>query len=282
MTARTDPAPEKPPRSRGLPSALWSLWGPDAFDSRPPTHRKLSFQQRQGRGVRPRADVYLPDGAGPHPSVMLIHGGGFVIGSRKMKPMRFLATRLCEAGFAVTPIDYRLIFRGGRLEEQLADVAAAWAWWRSSADEYGLDPARMSMLGISAGAALTLLHASRSEAEGLERVVSVYGLYDFTWLGGAMARWMRKLVLRTRDSETWRAQSPLERCEVPVPLLLIHGTADLLVPLEQCERLAARREELGLETATRVYPDQPHGFLNDATRQATDEAVSDILEFLRG
>ena len=116
--------------------------------------------------------------------------------------------------------------------------------------------------------------------EGVVCLVSVYGLYDFTWLGGALARWMRKLVLRTRDPATWRAQSPIEQCDVPVPLLLIHGTADLLVPLEQCERLAGRREELGLETATRVYPDQPHGFLNDARRDATEEAVAEILGFL--
>src|SRR5690606_24657302 len=93
----------------------------------------------------PRADLYLPRGAGPHASVLLVHGGAFLIGSRAMRPVRFLADRLRAAGFAVAATDYRLLLRGARdLDAQVADVRAALLGWSALARELELDPARTS------------------------------------------------------------------------------------------------------------------------------------------
>ena len=104
------------PQSRGVLRALWLLATPPAFEPRLPHAEAERFRSRRARGIAPLADVYLPDGPGPHPSVIIVHGGGFVIGSRRMKPVRYLATRLCAAGYAAAALDYRMIFRGGRLE----------------------------------------------------------------------------------------------------------------------------------------------------------------------
>lgn len=273
-TTRSGP----PPRLTGVAKAVWTLLQPANFEAAAPKLRAHAYR-RPTRGIPPRVDAYLPDGDGPHPSVIITHGGGFVIGSRDMKPVRYLATRLVEAGYAVAAYDYRMIFRGGRLREALDDTAAVAAWWRLQADGLALDPQRISLAGFSAGATLSLLHAAESE-HTYDRLVSFYGVYDFSYLGGTLAGWMRRLLLRSADPEDWRKHSPLHQPISSLPLLLIHGTADTLVPIEHARRLAAHRREHGSPAELYEIPDEPHGFVNDAQLPATREAVDKAISFL--
>ena len=239
--------------------ALWSLYRPAAIDCPEPTRTAVY------RGSQ-RADVYLaerPAGG----SVVLVHGGGFVLGSRRMKPMRFLASRLLKAGFGVCAVDYRLLGRGGRLENATDDVRFAIDWWRRESG------APVSLLGVSAGATLALL----AEAE-VERLVSVFGLYDLAWLSGPAASLLPRLLVGPR--ETWRTRSPIEASPGAAPLLLLHGTADGLCPVGQAQAMTARREALGLPTRLVLYDGAPHAFLNDLGPLA-ETAAADIVEFLR-
>jgi len=272
--------PAAPP-SRGILNALWTLAQPPGFAPRAPHAAGERFRTTAARGIAPLVDVYLPDTPGPHASVVIVHGGGFVVGSRRMKPVRYLATRLCEAGIAAAAIDYRMIFRGGRLAESLADLDAASEWWFGQSARFGLDPGRVAMAGFSAGATLTLLHASAAQPERYHRLISFFGVYDFGYLNGRLAQLMRQLLLRTGDPAAWTAHSPLECCRTDAPLLLVHGAADTLVPIEHARRLRARREALGLPVRLLEYADTPHGFLNDARLQATRDAADQVIAFLR-
>jgi acetyl esterase len=260
----------------GLFPALAALLAPPRFAARAPTLAGLAYAERRGRGVAPLADVYLPDAGGPRPSVVLVHGGAFLIGSRRMKPVRFLATRLAEAGFAVLAIDYRLAFRGGRLAEALEDVASAVGFWRSRAGEFALDPRRISIAGLSAGAALALLHAA--DAPEIHRVVSIFGPTDFA----ATGRLARRLLLGTADPAACAARSPAALCRMPAPILVIHGDADVMVPVAHAHRLIDARRAGGLPVESLILPGEPHGFLNDARRPAAARAVEEIVRFLRG
>ena len=268
-----------PPRSSGILRSLWNLASPPAFTARLAQAEGVRYADRPGGGVPPLVDVYLPDEPGPHASVLVIHGGGFVIGSRRMKPVRYLATRLCEAGIAAAVIDYRLIFRGGRLGEALADVDAAARWWNAASESYGIDPQRTVVAGFSAGATLALLAAAAAPGR-FHRIVSFFGVYDFNYLNGRLATLMRQLLLQSRDREVWARHSPLARCTMPTPLLLLHGTADTLVPIEHARRLQARRNELGLPVELIEYPGIPHGFLNDATLPESQAAADAVIRFV--
>jgi len=270
---------EAPP-STGILRALWNLAAPPAFTPRPANVEGVRYAERDGRGIAPLADIYLPDGRGPHPSMILIHGGGFVIGSRRMKPVRYLATRLCETGIAAMAIDYRLIFRGGRLAEALADVDAASRWWQEASERFGIDPKRTAIAGFSAGATLALLHAADAP-ERYHRIVSFFGVYDFSFLNGQLAQMMRQLLLRSRDREVWVRHSPLTRGTMPTPMLLLHGTADTMVPIEHARRLHARRNALGLPVELLEYEGIPHGFLNDATLPESRAAADAVIRFVR-
>ena len=267
--------------STGALDALRGLLGPLHFTPREPTERGVRYSRRS-RGLAPLADVYLPDRPGPRPSVVLVHGGGFVVGSRSMKPMRLLATRFAEAGYAAVTFDYRMIFRGGRLDESVGDVEDMVGFWHASSTRYGLDDDRVALMGLSAGAALAVLAASVLKRELVERLVCVFGVYDFAALEGRRAALLRRLLLETDERAEWRRRSPLEASDrVPQPMLLVHGTGDRLVPVEHTRTLHERRLERGLPVAARYVEGAPHGFFNDPRHAAAAaEALEATLHFL--
>ncbi len=271
-------------RYRALLHALWSLTGPVEGEI-PPTERDVRYRGSHGteaRGIAPRYDVFLPKAPSGH-SAVLVHGGGFVIGSKSMKPMRVLASRLVAANIAVCSIDYRMLFRGGGLNEALKDTTAALVHWSERASGYGLDPARISAIGLSAGATLTLLAAAEMDTaqRGLHRVVSCFGLYELDHLSGPLAAALPRLLFGSSDRRLWARRSPRGAAQTQAPTLLLHGTADGLVPHGQAERLAAHRRASGLPTRLVIYPDAPHGFFNQDTEvrtKATEAIVTHLLE----
>lgn len=261
-------------RYRALLRALWTLRG-QVPGERPPTERAVRYRAQRLPGIEPHYDVYLPERP-TGDSVVLVHGGGFAIGARDMKPMRRIASDLLARGVAVCSVDYRMIFRGGRLDESLEDVGRALEHWREHASGRGLDPARVSLLGLSAGATLALLAASRAP---VHRVVSCFGLYELDHLSGPLAALLPRLVFRSSDRALWAERSPRGAKQPQAPTLLLHGTADGLVPHGQAERLAAHRRSLGLPTELVIYPGAPHGFFNEEGQVALD-ALDAIARFV--
>jgi acetyl esterase/lipase len=94
------------------------------------------------------ADIYRPEGVGPHPTVMLVHGGGLVIGSRSDYQLVALAEELRAKGTIAVSIDYAL---NAGYERASVDVRAALGWIRTVD---GVDSSRIAMVGLSVGAAL--------------------------------------------------------------------------------------------------------------------------------
>ena len=89
------------------------------------------------------------------PTVLFIHGGGLIMGHRKMiAPSHIRAFH--EGGFHVISIDYRLAPET-KLPEIADDIKDAWHWLREEADSIGIDRERIAIAGHSAGAFLTLV-----------------------------------------------------------------------------------------------------------------------------
>lgn len=106
-------------------------------------------------GTPLRLDIYLPaDRAKPSPLVILIHGGGWRIGSKEQ--FRHMAERLASAGFAAATIDYRLTDIAP-FPAQLHDCKSAVRWARAQAVHYGWDPGKIAVLGDSSGAQLAMM-----------------------------------------------------------------------------------------------------------------------------
>jgi acetyl esterase/lipase len=268
-------------RYSALLRSLRSLQGAPGVPIVAPTHADVRYREGVlARGaIAPLADLYVP----PAPngaSVVLVHGGAFVIGSRRMKPMRYLIAKLVDAGVAVCAIDYRMIFRGGRLDEATAVVMDAFEFWAARTRSLGLDPHRISLVGLSAGATLSLLAAARLADGRLARLACAFGLYDAAHLRGP-AELLPRLLLRSTDRRAWTARLPRHARQPLAPTLLLHGTRDDLVPVAQAHELAAHREMLGLPTKLVIYDGAPHGFFNLPVPEAAAGARA-IIEHVAG
>lgn len=254
--------------------SLRSLRGKNTITEVAPTEAAVRYRtgvSRRGH-VAPLADIYVPrDPTGA--SVVLVHGGGFVLGSRNMKPMRYLAAQLVGAGVSVFAIDYRMIFRGGRLDESTDDVQAASEFWLAKAPQLGLDARAVSIVGLSAGGTLALLAAGR--VPELATLTCCFGLYEVDHLRGP-ATLLPRMLFATADRAAWLARSPRHVTQPAMSTLLLHGTDDGLVPVEQAHRLAAHRESLGLPTRLVIYDGAPHGFFNVPV-PAAEAAAREII-----
>jgi acetyl esterase/lipase len=261
-------------RYRAVLDALLSLRG-RIEGERPPSHRALSYREGWSRGIAPRLDVWEPNERATRRSVLLVHGGAFVLGGRDMKPMRVLGSRLSAAGVTVCSIDYRLIFRGGRLEASLADTRDALAYWRDRCARRGLDADGVTIVGLSAGATLSMLVAGEPSSR-VRSVVSCFGLYELDHLEGPLAALLPRLLFESRDRARWAERSPRRAAQPAVPTLLLHGTDDGLVPVAQARRLAEHRTSLGLPTTLSIFEGAPHGFFNQAGEHA-ERGIREIL-----
>ena len=215
-------------------------------------------------GFRPlMIDLTLPPGSGPHPVVLYIHGGGWVIGSPKITNATLLRfdpfERIVGAGYALARVSYRLV-NEARFPAQIHDVLACIRYVRAKADRFGLDAARLAVLGESAGGYLALMAGLAGEAfagevgvkgqsSGVQAVVNWYGVTDLLTIaeqGHADGRPQdpgarppaERLLGRASDPEIVRYASPISHISATAPPVLTqHDTADRLVPFAQALQL---------------------------------------------
>ena len=133
-----------------------------------------------------RLDAWIPSGVGPHPVVVLVHGGGWEAGDRVTYIAPDARAGRVDRGLAWVSIDYRLT-PDVTNREQVADVAAALEYLRRrSALSYGSTRLAWSLVGESASGQLVAHLAARER--GLAGVVSFYGVYDLEAMAGDPAQ----------------------------------------------------------------------------------------------
>lgn len=237
--------------------------------------------RRRPWAIPARVDVYLPDGPGPHPSILWVHGGGFAVGQRDMRPMRVLTSLCRRAGYAVASIDYRMLLRGGGLEQGLEDTLQAWRWWQAQAAQFNLDPQRMALGGLSAGGCLSLLAAQRALDEGgaPRCVISSYTLYDLGDAGGPFGRLLFRMAGGAGAAQR-SARSPVGQPVLALPTLVLHGDADAIVPVRQAEGWVAQRRRAKLPTEVLILPGAPHAFFNHPETEAAQRGAQALLDYL--
>lgn len=200
---------------------------------------------RYGPDRSQRADLRLPAGAGPHPVMVLIHGGSWQARYGRFV-MRALAGDLVRRGWATWNIEYRRVGNGGGWPHTFADVATAIDYVRTL--DAPLDLQRVTLLGHSAGGHLAVWAASRERLpagapgahEGppdvrIHRVISQAGVVD---LAGAYVRWrggaVRALMGGSPEEhpDRFAVGDPLRLLPASAPVLLVHGSADETVSVK--------------------------------------------------
>jgi acetyl esterase/lipase len=123
-----------------------------------------SHSIRWGEGLTDIVDLWLPQGAGPHPVVVMVHGGCWQKSIADRALMDWMADGLRQQGWAVWNIEYRGVDEaGGGYPGTFLDAGAATDQLREHAAEYNLDLSRVTGIGHSAGGHLILWLAARSK-----------------------------------------------------------------------------------------------------------------------
>jgi acetyl esterase/lipase len=273
-------------------------------DQGPPRPSKtLVYATADGQALA--VDVYRPGpaAAAKAPAVIVVHGGGW---SADDKGDASLASeRLAIQGFAVFDIQYRTSPQPN-WKTATGDVKCAIGWVKRHAAEAGvtIDPARVTLLGRSAGGHLALLAAYTPDDPALppscdagdtrvESVISFYGPTDLAWgydhPGNPRVFDMRGRVGNFMGGtpagapERYRLMSPTARATRGAPrTLLLHGGHDQFVPAAHAELLAARLRELGVPHEVLIVPYAQHAFdfiSGGLSGQLAEDAIS---RFLRG
>jgi len=187
-------------------------------------------------------DLRMPEGKGPHPVVVFIHGG-FWRSAYDLGHAGHLCAALTKAGAATWNIEYRRVGNaGGGWPGTFDDVLRAAEYVKTLRTKYAVDLTRVVVAGHSAGGHLALWLAAK-RAIDLRATVSLAGVSDLrrAWdlqLSGGVAGQL--LGGSPKEvPERYAASSPIEMLPISVPQRLIHGTEDDIVPFAMSERFAA-------------------------------------------
>ncbi len=112
------------------------------------------------------ADVYVPNGTGTFPAVLLVHGGGWE--GRSREDMEGIAEELAQRGFVAVNISYRFAPEY-KFPEQVYDLQQAVRWMRQHSKQYQIDPGKVGAYGFSSGGHLVLMLATMSAEDVLDK-----------------------------------------------------------------------------------------------------------------
>ncbi|MBI5850645.1 MAG: alpha/beta hydrolase [Planctomycetes bacterium] len=238
-------------------------------------------------GVPLALDVWTPVCPGPHPTALVVHGGGWRVGERDFADARVLAQALAREGIAAVSVSHRKAPRHVH-PAQIVDLRCAIRFVREHGHEFGLDVAHLAAIGTSSGGQLAALLATQDEladpdaSDPLLRartkpdcVVAICAPFDLLPHDGEIATTMqinlvraflgldaepdvdRKIALlheRGRDASpiTWvSADDP--------PFLVIHGESDTIVPVAQARRMVDALRTAGVPCRAIEVPNGGHG-----------------------
>ncbi|MDR0871434.1 MAG: alpha/beta hydrolase [Planctomycetaceae bacterium] len=230
--------------------------------------------------VSVKLDLYVPErGEGPFPLLVWIHGGGWVSGDKTDCPMK----GLCNKDYAAASVEYRLS-NVAKFPAQIEDCKAAIRWLKAHSKKYNLDPNRIGVSGGSAGGHLVNLLGTTGKIKkfdtgenldqtsevqavcnyfgptevltaldgfdpGTDLTKALVGMYT-SLLGGPIAE-KKELAIEA---------SPLTYVDKnAAPFMHVHGTADLLVPVAQCEKFHDKLRQSGIESRMFLIPRGGHG-----------------------
>ncbi|MDQ0101603.1 dipeptidyl aminopeptidase/acylaminoacyl peptidase [Paenarthrobacter nicotinovorans] len=244
----------------------------------------LDFEAESSDGHAVHGWLVIPEGPGPHPVLLNIHGGPF---AQYTGALFDEAQVYAAAGYAVVMCNPRgssgygqehgraIKGRMGTLDMQdvMAFLDAALASRKS------LDPGNVGIMGGSYGGYLTawiIAHHHRFKAAIVERgfldPVSFAGSSDIGWFfgreytGGSM--------------EQMLAQSPMAFiADVQTPTLVVHSENDLRCPIEQGQRYYAQLKAQGVETALLVFPGEDHELSRSGTPHHRRQRFEHILSW---
>ncbi len=267
------------------PTAIWATHAANAYQVFP------NLTYLTANNYEDKLDIYKRrDTTGPQPTLIWIHGGGWVGGTKEAATMSLLPW--FEMGWNVVNVEYRMA-RVSLAPAAVEDCLCALRWVGANAQKYDIDTARLVVSGDSAGGHLSLTTGMIPQSAGLDRecpgaplprvaaIINWYGITDVAdLLDGENQKsyavaWLSSLPDR---AEIARRVSPLTyvRAGLP-PVLTIHGDADPTVPYQHAVRLQAALETAKVPHQLVTIPGGKHGNFSPSEREKIYTAIRAFL-----
>jgi alpha-L-fucosidase 2 len=219
-------------------------------------------------------DACVPEGPGPFPVAILVHGGGWSGGDKggTDKPgsgadISPWFDPLTAAHFTWFSINYRLAPRY-RWPACFEDVQTAIRWVKTHAAKFKGDPARIALIGHSAGGHLACLAATQAASDTrVQAVVGFAPVTDFEYelpARGGLSPSLQALFGQPKEVNPTslallRAAAPINHVTPGLPpFLLLHADADKTVPLQESVNFQSKLKACGVPCDLRVIPGAPH------------------------
>lgn len=240
-----------PPKASGKDGLM--VW-PDLLErTRPEPQQTIEY----GAAQMQRVDLWLPEGKGPHPTVLMVHGGCWQTEIADRRIMNWIAADLRGRGIAVWNIDYRGVDReGGGYPGTFLDAAAAADALRLHAPAHNLDISKLVAVGHSAGGHLALWLAGRPRLPQdsplratnplpIDAVVSLGGLPDLEEAARPPGSGCGTEVIDQLTSGHFADTSVPRLGPLGVRQVLVNGRQDRIIPVAYAEGYAAPMRAAG-------------------------------------
>ena len=205
----------------------------------------------KGGDTELRCDIYRPP-AGTEKRMALVHfhGGGFARGSKDTMGDR--VTPIAARGYVSIAAQYRLS-GVAKWPSQIEDARTHVRWVRANASLLGIDPARIGIVGYSAGGHIALFTATQPDM-ALAACVAFYPATDVRNVAQA-------LMPPGSDETVIRDASPLTHIrEGYPPTVIFHGLSDVTIPPENSEHLLEVLRAAKIPSELHTFAGVPHAF----------------------
>ena len=251
--------------------------------SKPSTNITVREDVVYGRvhGAGLLADIAFPESKEPLPAILSVHGGRWV-GGHKRDASAINVEQWAGFGFFAMSIDYRL--KGASLPPACyQDLQCAIRFVHAHAKQFHVDPARIFLIGQSAGGHMVSLAATLGDGpyprtggwedanSDVRAAISVAAAYDLVTLDWG-ALWT---PADTPADQARKLASPTEHvAKTSKPLLILHADNDTSVPIGNALTMVDVLENAGATHTFHRYPDMGHMGIND-------EVIQKSLAFIK-
>jgi acetyl esterase/lipase len=227
---------------------------------------KPDIEYGRASGESLRLDAHIPDGSGPFPVVVMVHGGGWTSGDKGKDITEVLEPLTKSREFTWFSINYRMA-PTNHWPACYEDVQTAIRWAKAHAAEYKGDPQRIALIGYSAGGQLACLAGVLARED--TRVQAVVGISPPTDMvadterRGGLSKSLQALFGRETVDDTTKAllreMSPITYVKPGLPpFLFIQGDADKTVPYGQTLAFMAKLKENSIPCEIVTIKGAPH------------------------
>ena len=222
--------------------------------------------------------AYLPSET-LRPLVLLVHGGSWIGGDKSM--MRLYRDVLVSQGYLYVSMNYRLLLSGATYEDMVDDIGLAIQFIRLNADFFTLDTTQMAIMGVSAGAHLSLLYSyGQSSPIPIDLAIGLVPPVDFTdpafltlgdqdlqlfqinSLTGTNVASAEELEVNGYP-QAWIDASPISYAQTAIPSLFAYAGQDELIPTSNLPRLLDQLDIHTIPYEALYFPNSGHGLNGD-------------------